>query len=912
MKRAFQMGPGHADVEREVDDELAFHLDMRTKKLMDRGMGAEEARREALRQFGDLAHVRATLVTTDTERERTMKRTTMLDELWQDIRQAGRQLRHHGGFAVTVILMLALGIGANTTIFTLVDAVLLRNLPVKNPRELIAIGDPARTSSFSFSDGPETSLLSYPSYQALRRDNTLVTGLLATGIASRLDVSVDAGSVDGDRPRGRFVSGNYFEVLGVPAALGRTFDSSADQAIGGAPMVTISHAYWMRRFAGDRGVIGKEVTINGARFTITGVTPENFTGEIVGTPTDIWIPLTMRDVVYPNQRVLNVDDAHWLLLMGRLRQGTSLTVAQAGFASLVRQQLSDRFGAERAEEIRTIQVPVSSGARGLSRVRSSFGPLLLTLMTGVGLLLLIVCANVANLLLARSVARAREMTVRVAIGAGRFRIVRQLLAESLALAVLGSLGGLALAWYGSKLLLLLTGNGRQALPLEVRLDLPVLLFTAATAVVAVLLFGLVPALSGSRVDLASAMRAHARSVTGGGRGGRGKLSAGRLLISGQVALSLVLLVSASLLVRSLRHLEHGDTGIDRDHLLVADVDKLSRGLKGERAANYLRDASERLARLPGVTGVSWSANGIFSGMESSTSLQVAGFTATSPDDSIASFDFASAGYVKTTGAKMRQGREFTPEDINGKERIAIVNETMARFYFGNRSPLDQFLRLDDSVAIRIVGVVADMKVTSLETAPDRRYYLPYRIDSAGGPQALRFQIRTSGDPAALVKRVREELQAADPLLVVEDVEPLSDVMLQSIREERLLARLAAGFGSLALLLAAFGLYGVLTYAVTRRTGEIGLRVALGAQRRTVVGMVLRDALALVALGVVAGAPLALAGGRLLANQLHGIGALDPLSLAIALSALTASAVAAATLPALRASNVTPLTALRED
>ena len=234
--------------------------------------------------------------------------------------------------------------------------------------------------------------------------------------------------------------------------------------------------------------------------------------------------------------MLNVDDAHWLLLMGRLRQGTSLTVAQAGFASLVRQQLSDRFGAERAEEIRTIQVPVSSGARGLSRVRSSFGPLLLTLMTGVGLLLLIVCANVANLLLARSVARAREMTVRVAIGAGRFRIVRQLLAESLALAVLGSLGGLALAWYGSKLLLLLTGNGRQALPLEVRLDLPVLLFTAATAVVAVLLFGLVPALSGSRVDLASAMRAHARSVTGGGRGGRGKLSAGRLLISGQVAL----------------------------------------------------------------------------------------------------------------------------------------------------------------------------------------------------------------------------------------------------------------------------------------------------------------------------------------------------------------------------------------
>jgi len=912
-KRAFRFGLGHDDVEREVDDELAFHLEMRTQQLMERGMDAASARREALRQFGDVAQVRASLVTTDTERERTMRRSTMLEELGQDLRQALRQLRLHGGFALTVILMLALGIGANTTIFTLVDAVLLRTLPVRDPGELVVVGDPARTSSFSFTDGPLATLHSYDTYQALRRDNTLVSGLLASGITMRLDVAIDGATVEAQQPRGRFVSGNYFEVLGVPAALGRTLDASADAAIGGAPILTISHDYWMRRFSGDRGVVGRDITVNGARFTIIGVTPPSFQGEVVGTPTDLWIPLTMRDVIFPNQPVLAEADAHWLLLMGRLRQGTSLAVAQAGFADLVKRQMAQRFGAGRAAEIQEMQVPVSSGARGMSRVRASFGPLLLILMTGVGLLLLIVCANVANLLLARSVARAREMTVRVAIGAGRFRLVRQLLAESLVLALLGSVGGLALAWYGSRLMLvLLGGNGGRALPLEVRLDLPVLAFTAVTAVVAVLLFGLVPALSGSRVDLASAMRAHARSVTGGGRGGRGRHALGRLLIAGQVALSLVLLVGASLLVRSLRHLEHGDTGLDRDHLVVADVDRLGRGLHGARADNYLLDVTERLRGIPGVRGVSWSANGIFSGMESNTSLQVAGFTARTSDDSIASFDHISAGYVTVTGARLLQGREFTPEDIAGNERVAIVNQTMARFYFGARSPVGDYFRMDDTLAYRIIGVVADLKVTSLEAVPDRRFYLPYRNPEQGGPQALRFQVRTSGDPAAVLAQVRRALSAADPSMVVEEVEALSAVMLQSIRSERMVARLATGFGSLALLLAAFGLYGVLTYAVSRRTGEIGLRVALGAQRATVIRMVLRDAFILVAIGVVAGAPLSLAGGRLLASQLHGIGAMDPVSLGVALVALVGSALLAATLPAMRASRVTPLTALREE
>ncbi len=912
-RRAFRFGIGHDDVEREVDDELAFHLELRAQQLMNRGMAADEARREALRQFGDLAQVRATLVTTDTERERSMRRSTILEELGQDLRQAWRQLRLHRGFALTVVLMLALGIGANTTIFTLVEAVLLRPLPVRDPGELVVLGDPARTSSFSFTDGPMASLHSYETYQALRRDNTLVSGLLATGITPRLDVAIDGSTLEGDRPRGRLVSGNYFEVLGVQAALGRTLDAGADAVIGGAPVVTISHDYWMRRFNGDRAVVGREITINGARFTIIGVTPPSFRGEVVGTPTDLWLPVTMRDVLSPNQPVLGSQEAHWLLLMGRLRPGTSLAVAQAGFASLVKRQAELRFGAARAAEIQEMQVPVSSGARGISRVRASFGPLLLILMTGVGLLLLIVCANVANLLLARSVARAREMTVRLAIGAGRFRLVRQLLAESLVLAVVGSVGGLAMAWYGSRfMLVLLGGSDGRGLPLEVRLDLPVLLFTATMAVLAVFLFGLVPALSGSRVELASAMRAHARSVTGGGGGRRGRHSLGRFLIAGQVALSLVLLVGASLLVRSLGRLEHGDTGLDRDHLVVAEVDRLGRGLRGARADTYLSDVSERLRGIPGVRGVSWSATGIFSGMEMNTAIQVPGFTARTQDDSIASFDQVSAGYVAATGARLLQGREFTAEDIAGRERLAMLNQTMARFYFGDRSPVGEYFRMEDTLAYRIVGVVADLKVTSLEAAPERRFYLPYRNPETGGPQGLRFQVRTSGSPSAILPQLRAALSAADPSMVVDEVEPLAVLMRQSIRSERMVARLASGFGALALLLAAFGLYGVLTYAVSRRTGEIGLRVALGAQRGTVIGMVVRDALVLVALGVVVGVPLALAGGRLLTSQLHGIGAMDPVSLAVALAALATSALLAAALPALRASRVTPLTALREE
>lgn len=897
-----------------MDDELAFHLDMRARKLMDEGLSPEAAQREALRQFGDLRAVRERCVSTDHARERMTRRTNYLAELRQDVWQALRVLRNNPGFAVTVVLMLAVGIGANTAIFTLVDAVLLRTLPVRDPEELVTIGDPSRTSSFSYSTGAQTSLISYPLYRDLRADTSVLRGLLASGLAMRTNVLVDSTDREPERARGRFVSGNYIETLGIHAVVGRTFGASADEAIGGAPEVTISYAYWQRRFHGDRSVPGRVIRVNDHPMTIVGVAPEGFTGEIVGATTDVWMPVTMIDALNPNSRVLADRNAHFLLLMGRRRAGISLDAARDAITVQVRRQLSEHLSKDSSlEDIKTLEVPVSDGSRGLSRVRANLGVPLLTLMAGVGVLLLIVCANVANLLLARSVARAREITVRVAIGAGRLRIVRQLLTEALLLALLGAAGGLALAWYGSRLLITLSGSSVDAMPIAVRLDLPVLGYTMLMSLVAVTVFGLAPALSAARVDLATAMRSHARAVTAGGGDGRGKrISLGQLLIAGQVALSLVLLVGSALLVRSLQQIQRVDTGLDRDHLLIVILDKSARTFTAERTAVLTRELTERIARVPGVAAVSFSDNGIFSGGEAQTSVQVAGFVARTAEDSSANYDHVGPGYVHAIGGRLLQGREFDAGDVIGSDRVAMVNQSMARHYFGEASPLGQYLRFDDSAAVRIVGVLDDVRDHTLDGTPGRRFYVPYLQPMHGDPGGLVLEVRSAGDPAQVQLQVREAIRAVDPLLPIDSARPLSILMARSIQAEHVLAKVSSGFGLLALLLASLGLYGVLTYSITRRTGEIGLRVALGAQRGAVVGMVLRDALRLVAMGALLGAPLAIGGAQLLRNQLHGIDAVDPISLAVAMVILLASALAAAMVPALRASRVDPLTALRED
>jgi len=909
MRRVFRLGFGRGHVQREVDEELSFHLQMRERKLVAEGMDPDAARAEALRQFGDFPAVRDSCVTLDEDRERTAVRANHLDAIWQDLRYALRMLRRNPGFTAVVVLTLALGIGANTAIFTLIDAVILRNIPVAHPEQLVAIGNTARTGSLS-QGSPRTDLFSYPLYRDLRERNTVLTGLAASGRTPRLDMRVGGGELY--HPRARFVSSNYFEVLGVTAGAGRTFDVNADAAIGGAPVMVISDGYWTRRFDRDPRVLGQTVTINGAGFTIIGVTRPGYQGEIVGQNTDVWVPLSMQHVLMPHQMMLDDRLTSFLLLIGRMKPGVTLDGARTELGTSIRQILEDNATKDfPASVARESEVFISSGARGFSRVRQVYSVPLYTLMAGVALLLVIICSNVANLLLARAIARGREMGIRLAIGAARSRIVRQLLTECALLAFLSASAGLLLAWWGSKLLLRLASDGPTVIPLDLRIDLPVLGFTAAITILAVGFFGLFPALRASRVTLATTLRAQGRSVVNGG-GRRQRFGGGKLLIAGQVAVSLVLLVGAALLVRSLRGMQNADAGLDRDHLLMVSVDALDRGYRGERLRALIRELEQRTARIPGVVAMTFSENGIFSGTESFSSFQIPGFTARTTDDTTTAEDNVGPGYVRAIGAHLLEGREFTPQDDQRSPGVALVNAAMAKFYFPGQSAIGKRILISDT-SLEIIGVLADVRDHALTAPPERRFYRPFLQFQIGGePATLNVAIRTAGDPAKAIAAVRDALKATDPQLATDYINPLSSLMMESISQERLVARLATAFGALALLLAAIGLYGVLTYAVNRRTNEIGLRVALGAQRQDVIRMVLGDALKLVLIGMVIGAPLAIAATRMLRSQLHDIRPADPASLLFALLVLTMSAIVAAMLPARRAARLDPLAALRAD
>ena len=916
MRRVFRIPFTRGHIGREVDDELAFHLEMRTQRLVAAGWSVDAARAEALRQFGDVANVRDDCVIMDQQRERAMSRVNLFGELQQDVVYAFRTLRRNAGFTAIIVGALALGIGANTAIFTLIDAVVVRSLPVSHPEQLVAIGDPARVGGLS-QGSPRTDMLSAPLFNDLRTSARSFSGMLASGRTGRLDVRIGASGSELEHPRGRFVSANYFGMLGVPAARGRVFDGSEDANVGGSPVATISYGYWTRRFHNDPSAVGRAIIIQGQKITIVGVAREDFSGEIVGGTTDIWLPLTMHDALFPNQKLLNDRLSCWLLVLGRLAPGVSTQQARAELIPLISRSIVANANGPTARAFSADKHTwyISSGAKGFSRVRATFEAPLFTLMIGVALLLFIICANVANLLLARAIARGREMAVRLALGAARGRLVRQLLTESIILAGLGAATGLVFAWWGSHGLLVLAGDGGP-IPLSLSLDFRVLAFTLGLSCLAVTLFGLVPALRASRVELASTMRASGHSLAGSALGHRGQRAPlGKLLIAGQVALSVVLLVGAAMLVHSLRNVQSVELGLDRDHLLIVDVDINAQGYTGERLGTLVHALRDRVAGIPGVSAVTYSVNGIFSGTESYANIQVPGFIPRVADDSSIAYDQIGSDYARGIGGRITEGRDLSASDeAHYPAGNALLNQSAARFYFPKGNAVGQFVRFDDTIAVHIVGVIADTRDHELAGKPGRRIYFPYlntdtALTTAG---SLRLEVLTRGDPSALVQSVRKAVVAVDPSLPIDSVDPLTTLMQQSIREERLVARLATAFGVLALLLAGLGLYGVMTYAITRRTGEIGLRAALGAQRTDVVRMVLVDALRLVGVGMFVGLGLALASARLLETQLHGVDAVDPASIVVAVVVLTLSAVIAVLVPALKASRVSPIVALRAE
>ena len=911
MRRVLRLPFSRRRLTRDVDDELAFHFATRIDQLVARGLTLEAARAEALKQFGDIESVRQGMLSLSEEREAAARRATVLSDVRQDLTYGIRTLRRGAAFTGLVVGGLALGIGANATIFSLIDAMLLRQLPVTKPEELVAVGDPENVTSSGYGT-PSAELFSYPLYRDVHDNNQVFSGVVATGPTSRLDVRVERGMAEPEHPNGRFVSGNYFSVLGVRAAVGTTLDSS-DDAPGALARATINHGYWTRRFQGDSTVVGRAITVNGAGVVITGVGPPAFTGEVVGSTTDIWLPIPTHDLLRPNERILDNRRAGWLLLLGRTKPGLTLEQVKQGLIPVIESSIRSNVSSRDdivALNTRGLTYAVSSGARGLSSVRPAFAAPLVALMIGVALLLCIVCVNVANLLLARGIARRREMSLRLAIGANRSRIVRQLLTEGMLLALVSGTAAVLVGWWGSKALLALASEGKPV-SLALGPSAPVLAFTFALSLGSVVLFGLVPALRSSRVDLASALRAQSRSVAQGAR-------FGVWLIAGQVAISLVLVAGASMLTRSLRAIQSTELGLDRDHLIVADLDITTPGYSADRLATAVHALRDRVMEVPGVVDVTYSENGLFTGTDWSTSLAVPGFTARIPEDSITSQDLAGAGYARAIGARVIAGRDLEPRDEGVLPRVVMVNESFARFYFAGRDPVGQFIRFDDSVHVQIVGVVADIRGQSLQ-APEarraRRIYIPFlhAVDPGnfGQPDNLRLLVRTSGDPAALLQRVRREIVAVDAALTLDDIRPLSALVRVSIRQERLVARIATALGVLALLLAGIGLYGVTTYTIARRRNEIGVRLALGARGLDIGRMVLRDVLRPVALGLVVGLPLAIVAMRLL--QQHLIDAApDAGSVAIAIAVLVASAGVAGAAPAVQATRIDPLTALRAD
>jgi len=898
-----------ARVDRDVDEELAFHLDMRVRRLVEAGWSPDAARAEALRQFGDLDRVRDSCVAMDHQRERSMQRANLISELVQDTAFALRTLRHNLGYAAVIVLALAIGIGANTAIFTLVDALLMTSLPVKNPNELVAIGDPRRVGGMSIGS-PRTDVMSYQLYKDLVRENTVFSDVVATGRSNRIDVRIDSTNQELEHPRARYVTGNYFPVLGVGASAGRTFGTEVEQNVSAAPVATISYGYWTRRFHNDRSVVGKTILINNVRITIVGVAAPGFTGEVVGVYTDIWLPVAISDALNPNRRTIDDRSISWLLALGRLKPGATLGQAKQQVTTILQRSIVSHATPLDAKAFLEVKPKyyVGEGARGFSRVRSTFQAPLLTLMTGVALLLCIICANVANLMLARSIARGRELSVRQALGAGRSRLVRQLLTESLVLATLSAAAGLLFAWWGSRTLLHLASSGQ----LDIGMNVTVLAFTLGVSLAAVALFGLFPALRASRFDLASSIRSGAQSLSGslGSRGQRAPL--GKLLIASQVTLSVVLLVGATMLARSLRNTQSTDLGVDRDHLVIVDVDILARGYRGPALTQLAREFRDRISAIPGIAAAGFSENGVFSGSDNGTSLNVPGFTARSVEDTLIAYDHVGPGYFAATGTRVLEGREFTDADENKHVQTVLVNSSFAKFFFPGVSAIGRSFQAA-SLTLRIVGVVGDIRQNDVKETNLRRMYLPYvHTDSVGQPGSLRLAVRTRSDPTAVVQQIRKVVMSVDRSLPIDGVDPLKTLMQDSIRQERLVAQLATAFGVLALLLAAIGLYGLMTYTISRRTREIGLRIALGAQRGRVLGLVLFEAMQLVVVGLVVGVFIAYLSTGLLKTQLNGVKPGDPLSIAVAALVLLGAAIFAALLPAFRAARVEPIIALRSE
>jgi predicted permease len=898
----WQLRKRDADLERE----LRADLELEEQEQREKGLSPDEARREARRAFGNTTLIK--------EQTHEAWGWAALEHFAQDIRYGARQLRRAPAFTITAVLILALGIGAVTAVFSLIDAALLRMLPVEKPEQLVEFK--ATNPAFPVNDA-----FSYPTLQDLKGQTQVLAGVFAFRKLNRVDLEVDG---RGGLAEGQLVSGNYFAVLGVGAARGRTLLPIDETVAGSSPVAVIGYDYWRTRFALDPDIVGKHVRINNVPFTIVGVTEPEFYGVQPGEKVEISVPLTMIGSVYPGfanaggpADALKAPFRNWLHVMGRVRDGVTSDRATASLEPVFAQSMRDAAASLAGTPIDSpavrqtflnFRLRLEPGSQGLAALRQQFSKPLWIVMAIVGLLLLITCANVANLLLARANAREKEVAMRLALGAGKGRLVRQLLTESILLGLVGGVMGVGLAYWGNSLLLALLARGRSPVSLSARPDYEVLAFALGVSFLTALVFGTIPAWRAADVDPSRGLAQNARNSAASTT----RFRLGKSLVVLQVAISLVLLVGAGLLVGTLANLRDFYPGFDRDKVLLFSVDPTVIGYK-DVVPLYERLLT-RLRAVPGVRLASLSVHEPLSTNVSTTAIKVQGPALGQPED-LAPVNIEPVGpdYFATMGTALFRGRDFLWSDRSGSTKVAIVSESMARHYFGDANPIGRFVSIPgfigDSSWIQIVGEIPDTKFHDLRETEALVLYLPLFQLPEGGAT---FELRTALDPAYFQSAALDAVRTLDPRLPVDSVKTLDVQLNDSLVQERLVGSLSGLFATLALLLTSVGLYGLMAYTVHRRTSEIGIRMALGADRVRVARMVLSETLLLVVGGLAVGLPGAVFASHLIASQLFGIKPWDPFTFLGACILMAVVTITASYIPARRAASIDPMQALRTE
>jgi predicted permease len=885
------------NLEHGLDAELRAHLDSLTEENIRRGMNEKEARHAARREFGGIEQTK--------ESYRDQRSLPFLEALAQDLHYAGRMLGRSPGFTAVTIMTLALGIGANTGLFSLVNSVLLGNLPVRNPQELVVVKYADSRSQQTEED------FSYPMYQAMRDKNMVFANVLTR---SGVNFNASYGG-QSERAVGEMVSGNYFETLGVRPFLGRLIDAEDDRTPGAHPVAVLSYGYWQRRFGSDPAIVGKNMVLNDNPIRIIGITPPGFYGTELARNPDIRVPLMMATVFRPVPANRLQNPRHrWMTILARRKPEVTVAHAQATLDILYHQvlaaelqELGSSVNAHDKERALASRIQLEPGNQGFAHLRGEMERPLLLMFSVTGIVLLVACANLANLLLARNAKRKQEVSVRLAIGAGRGRLIRQWLTESLLLAVLGGCAGIVVAYWAKTALLGFLPADFSA-NLHAPMDLRVLSFALLASLITGLLFGLAPALQLSETGVSIALRADAPAIASGER----LFSLRSALIFLQVALSLPLLIGAGLFLHSLRNLRGVNTGFVKENVFLATLNPALNGYPEERIKSLYDDLLSRVRTLPGVRAASLTTSSVISGGWDQEGVTVEGYEP-GPDENMSpNAALISPGYFQTMGIPFAKGRDFTEQDTARRPKVVIINETMAHYFFGNKDPLGKKIGTDDDPKVppdrEIIGVVKDAKYVRLSEAPRRHFYAPMAQEPRLSDMTL--QVRTSGDPEKIGDLVRARVHDLDANLPLYATTTLEIQIDNSLTQERLLTWLSILFGLLATLLASLGLSGVVAFSVARRTREIGIRMALGAQP----GDILRNVVSHIAFLVTAGMAVGLAAAcgltRLLASMLYEVGSADPLAFAGACFLLGIVAALAAYLPAQRATQVDPVIALR--